>query len=92
MQARRRRPQASSPPNPTISPTWLDELATADDDTPLPTLRTTSDPCVTSADVTVAIIRDLFFESDESGTILVLNNTNRDEAKQRLAILRFVEE
>ena len=27
-----------------------------------------------------------------SGTILVLNNTNRDEAKQRLAILTFVEE
>jgi hypothetical protein len=26
------------------------------------------------------------------GTILVLNNTNRDEAKQRLAILTFVEE
>jgi hypothetical protein len=27
-----------------------------------------------------------------SGTILVLNNTNRDEAKQGLAILTFVEE
>jgi hypothetical protein len=27
-----------------------------------------------------------------SGTVLVLNNTNRDEAKQRLAILTFVEE
>jgi hypothetical protein len=27
-----------------------------------------------------------------SGTILVLNNTNRAEAKQRLAILTFVEE
>ena len=27
-----------------------------------------------------------------SGTILVLNNTNRDEAKRRLAILTFVEE
>jgi len=27
-----------------------------------------------------------------SGTILVLNSTNRDEAKQRLAILAFVEE
>jgi hypothetical protein len=27
-----------------------------------------------------------------SGTILVLNNTNRDEAKQRLAILTFVVE
>jgi hypothetical protein len=27
-----------------------------------------------------------------SRTILVLNNTNRDETKQRLAILTFVEE
>ena len=27
-----------------------------------------------------------------SGTILVLDNTNCDEAKQRLAILTFVEE
>jgi hypothetical protein len=27
-----------------------------------------------------------------SGTILVLNHTNRAEAKQRLAILTFVEE
>jgi len=27
-----------------------------------------------------------------SGTILILNNANRDEAKQRLALLTFVEE
>jgi len=40
----------------------------------------------------VVIIRNLLFESDESGTILVLNNTNRVEAKRRLATVTFVEE
>ena len=34
---------------------------------------------------------DLFFKSDKSGPILVLNNTNRDEAPWRLATLPLVE-
>jgi hypothetical protein len=36
-------------------------------------------------------ISDLFFKSDKSGPILVLNNTNRDEAQWRLATLPLVE-
>lgn len=36
-------------------------------------------------------ISDLFFKSDKSGPILVLNNTNRDEAQWRLAALPLVE-
>ena len=35
---------------------------------------------------------EVTLERVTSGTILVLNNTSRDEAKQRLAILTFVEE
>jgi len=37
------------------------------------------------------LISDLFFKSDKSGPILVLNNTNRDEAQWRLATLPLVE-
>jgi hypothetical protein len=36
-------------------------------------------------------ISDLFFKSDKSGPILVLSNTNRDEAQWRLATLPLVE-
>jgi hypothetical protein len=36
-------------------------------------------------------ISDLFFQSDKSGPILVLDNTNRDEAQWRLATLPLVE-
>ena len=36
-------------------------------------------------------ISDLFFKSDKSGPILVLNNTNRDEPQWRLATLPLVE-
>jgi hypothetical protein len=36
-------------------------------------------------------ISDLFFKSDKSGPILVLNNTNRDEAQWRLATQPLVE-
>jgi hypothetical protein len=38
------------------------------------------------------LIRDLFLKADMTGPILVLNDTNAEDARRRLATLPFVEE
>ena len=37
-------------------------------------------------------IRDLFFKTDKSGPILILNDTDRDRAQERLATLPLAEQ
>lgn len=38
------------------------------------------------------LIRDVFLKTDESGPILILNDVDRDTAKERLAALPVVQE